>query len=435
MPIYKECAFPADYRRAEVGQILGAVYRLRSIAVTGLPGMGKSSVMRFVVGHREAQALHLAGRAATTAFVHVDCVGLACGDEDEILAEILAQLQRERLAPTISPGANGGTRQQLKDAILNLDAGLHLAVVVDDLDQAAARQSRPLYNYLAHLRNSRPKGNLSYILASRRPLGPLYELQELLDDPCNIGPLAHADALESLRRDEQRLGVAFDAVQREVLVATTGGHPGFLKNAAELVAGGRADTTLPAPELACRLLASTKIASLADELWHDLSAAEQAAAIKIAHGSTFDPASGALTLEQYGLATRSQPAGVLGLFCPLFLALVRSRSATPSLVQVTPSGPNEARVASAASEERVSLPPRVFALLLALARSPGQVVPADEIIEAVYGARAAGVSDAALAQLAKRLRRALDPPGRRLTGDPEYRSVETIRNVGYRLNG
>lgn len=64
MPVYKESAFPAEYRRAEAGRILGAVYRLRSIAVTGLAGMGKSSVMRFVVANGAAQALHLGDRAA-----------------------------------------------------------------------------------------------------------------------------------------------------------------------------------------------------------------------------------------------------------------------------------------------------------------------------------------------------------------------------------
>ncbi|RPI53226.1 MAG: ATP-binding protein, partial [Chloroflexi bacterium] len=293
MPIYKESAFPPEYRRAEAGQILGAVYRLRSIAVTGLAGMGKSSVVRFCVGHREAQALHLAGRAAATAFVHVDCVGLACGDEDEVLAEILAQLQRERLVPPVSPGPNGAARRRLKDAILALDPGLHLVVALDELDQAAAHQSRPFYNYLAHLRNSRPRGNLSYILAGRRLLGPLYELQELLDDPCSIGPLAHADALESLRRDEQRLGFAFDDAQREALVVITGGHPGFLKTAAELVASGRADTAQPAAGLARQMLASNKMASLADELWRDLAEGEQATAAKIAQGLPLDPTSDA----------------------------------------------------------------------------------------------------------------------------------------------
>jgi len=35
MPVYKEAEFPANYRQAEVGRIMSAVYKSRSIAVTG----------------------------------------------------------------------------------------------------------------------------------------------------------------------------------------------------------------------------------------------------------------------------------------------------------------------------------------------------------------------------------------------------------------
>ena len=200
------------------------------------------------------------------------------------------------------------------------------------------------------------------------------------------------------------------------------------------MAGGWADATLP-PAPAARLLGSAKIAGLADgELWRDLTAAEQAAAADLARGLPPN-AAGVRLLEQFGLVTRPGPADAPSLFCPLFLALVQCRPDLPGAVQITAGGANEARVTAAAGEERVALPPRVFALLLALSRSPGQVVPAGEIIEAVYGAEASGVTDAALAQLVKRLRRALDPPGRRLARDPNYCSVETIRTVGYRLNG
>jgi len=72
-------------------------------------------------------------------------------------------------------------------------------------------------------------------------------------------------------------------------------------------------------------------------------------------------------------------------------------------------------------------------LLQALAGGQGQVVPTDALIDQVYGAEAPGVSDAALSQLAKRLRGLLDPAARRLAGDPQYSTVETIRDVGYRL--
>ena len=65
----------------------------------------------------------------------------------------------------------------------------------------------------------------------------------------------------------------------------------------------------------------------------------------------------------------------------------------------------------------------------------GQVVRADNLIAQVYGTEAAGVSDAALSQLVKRLRVTLDAQVRKLMHDSAFTCIETIRNVGYRLNG
>ena len=73
-------------------------------------------------------------------------------------------------------------------------------------------------------------------------------------------------------------------------------------------------------------------------------------------------------------------------------------------------------------------------MLLALIEARGQVLPADAIISHVYGDEAAGVTNAALSQLVKRLRGVLNPCVQKLTNDPTYSCVETIRDVGYRLN-
>jgi hypothetical protein len=61
--LYKEADFPADYRAAEVGQIMAALYRRRSIAITGLAGMGKSNIVRFIVSHPEVRSRYLQERA------------------------------------------------------------------------------------------------------------------------------------------------------------------------------------------------------------------------------------------------------------------------------------------------------------------------------------------------------------------------------------
>jgi len=442
--IYKEARFPADYREMEIRQIMGAVYKLRSIAITGLAGMGKSNVVRFIVSHPQVRPRYLKERADDTAFVHVDCAGLADSDETEILSEIAAQLRYDGISADAAhlPEVSRSIRHVLREQILSVAPNLNLVLVLDYFDEAAVKLDRPFFNYLFHLRNTRPRGNLSYIFATRRPMDHLHELQELLDDGCTVGPLSYKDALASIRRDEVRLGCAFDATQRDKLIVCTGGHPGFLKNAGELLCSGEVDTGLSEEKIARQLLQSGKIKNLCEELWNDLTPAEQAILLKAAGDiplpKSVDTACVAY-LEQSGvLARKKGGAGGLdvAIFCPLFETFVREVKSTASgTVRITAVFPNQARIETPAGEEWITLSPKLFALLLALTEARGQVLPADEIISRVYGDEAAGATNAALSQLVKRLRVALDPRVRKMTDALAYTSVETIRDVGYRFNG
>lgn len=433
--VYKEAGFPADYREAQVRQIMNAVYRLRSIAITGLAGMGKSNLVRFIVSHPQARARYLKDRADDYAFVHVDCAGLACSDEAALLGEISAQLGRAGMPAGSLSHAAQGIRRTLKEQILSLDPGVTLVLALDYFDEAAAGLDKTFFNYLFHLRNIRPGGNLSYIFATRRPMGHLYELQELLDDGCVVGPLGYKDALDSLRRDQARLGAAFDAVQCDRLIACAGGHPGFLKNAAELLSSGQVDTSLSDEELARQMLRSEKVKSLCQELWDDLGPVEQGVLIKAARGAAvFESLDGAAAayLEQCGVLVRKKGGAI---FCPLFETFIRDvKAATSREFRITPVFPNQAGIETPAGEETVTLSPRLFALLMALSDARGQVLSVDETISKVYADEAAGVTNAALSQLVKRLRMALDPHIRRVTNDPTYTCVETVRDVGFRPN-
>jgi len=444
VPTYKEARFPADYREAEVRRIMDAVHKLRSIAVTGLAGMGKSNVVRFIVSHPQVRARYLGERAEDYAFVHVDCAGLARADEAEILGEIAAQLRYEGIGPDgVHPHRHPqDIRRALKQRILALRPDLNLVLVMDYFDEAAAKLDRAFFNYLFHLRNARPRGNLMYVFATRRPIGPLYELHELLDDGYTIGPLSYGDALASIRRDEARLGCTFTPTQRDRLIAWTSGHPGFLKNACELLTGGHIDTGLPDDEIAHQLLRSEKVRRLCRELWDDMATAEQALVLKAVAGAVAPGSADAdrvAYLERTGILVRREGGRFgpsLDVFSPLFGAFVReTHPASSGALRITAAFPNRARIEAPADEERVPLSPKLFALLAALADERGRVCTADELIARVYGDEAAGVTNAALSQLVKRLRGRVDPPARRMSGDPTYTCVETIRDVGYKLNG
>jgi DNA-binding winged helix-turn-helix (wHTH) protein len=442
-PIYKEASFPPDYREAEVRQIMDAVYKLRSIAITGLAGMGKSNVVRFIVSHPEVRPQYLKQKANDYAFVHVDCAGLANNDETEILNEVVLGLHREGISAGRASlvQVSGDARHTLKEQILSLEPNLNLVLALDYFDEAAARLNKAFFNYLFHLRNARPKGNLSFIFVTRRPMGHLHELHELLDDGCVVGPLSTKDAVDSILRDEARMGITFDAAQREALIACTGRHPGFLKNACELLGSGEVDVGLPGEDIARQLLRSEKITNLCQELWNDLMPEEQELLLHAASGipspQLVDSACVAY-LEQSGVLIRGKrDHGDLevSIVCPLFEAFVHEvKAAVSGAIRITAMFPNRVCIETPTGEESIALPPRLFALLLSLTEAPGQILPAEQIISRVYGDEALGVTDAALSQLVKRLRGILDAPVQRMTNNSSYTCVETIRGVGYRFN-
>jgi hypothetical protein len=316
----------------------------------------------------------------------------------------------------------------------------HLVLVLDDFDEALTSLDKAFYNFLAHLRNSRPRGNLMIVFAARRPLGFLYGLQELMDDPCIVGPLSREDALESISRDEIRLGEVFGPQHREALTAVTGGHPGFLKNACELVCNRAINLDLPESEVARQLLASGKIQNLCQEIWNDLKLEEQAVLRCLAAGQASSaPTSGPLLayLEQSGiLVTREDGNGpsALAIFCPLFDTFVRQIGGSAGPISYTSELPNRVRVKTALGEISAPLQPKVFALMSALADKPGQVISKDDLIARIYPGEKEGVTDAALGQLVKRLRKELAPVVAKLIDDPAYEPIETIRDIGFRLN-
>ncbi len=431
-PLYKEARFPPDYRQAQVRQIMRALFKLRSLAITGLAGMGKSNLVRFVVSHPEVRPRYLQARADEFVLIHVDCSSLPANAEPELLEEISAELRSAKISPR-PLSTEDSIRHRLREQILGLPSELTLVIAFDYFDAISAALNQTFFNYLFHLRNARPRGNMSFLFVTRRTLPDLGELQDLMDDDCVVGPLDPKDALGSLQRDEARLNVSFDATARERLIMCTGGHPGLLKNAAELVADGRANTGLSDEEFMRQLLRSQKMQNLCRALWSDLNSGEQSVLVRTVQGISISADESAARLEQYGILIRD-PRGRPVLFSPLFGDFIRAQAPAPGALRIAAVYPNQARIETTTGEELVRLSPKLFALLKTLTDAQGQVLRADDLIAQVYGDEAAGVTDAALAQLVKRLRLTLDPHIQPLLNDRTYTCVETVRDIGYRLS-
>ncbi len=436
--VYKEATFPVHYREAQVRPIMTALYRLRSITVTGAAGMGKSNVVRFILSHAAARTRYLHDRADDYVFAQVDGAGLGEVSEAGVLREIAVELERAGLMPSPGPTPADEIRRAFKARWLNIDPRLNMVIVFDEFEAVAARLNKEFFNYLAHLRNARPRGNVSYLFVARRPVGDLGSLQELLDDSCTIGPFDRRDALDAIQRDERRLDRSFSPGERDQLIAVSGGHPGFLKNLCELAGSGRLDLQRRLDEIAEQAGQSEKIKSLCDELWNDFTVEERAVLSQAARGmsaqrATPDPAT--RWLQQCGLLI-GLVSHETALFSPLFAGYVRAQTtAQRGALRITAVIPNQARLETVDAAEQVHLSPKLFAVLLELVEGRGQLLSNADLIERAYGREAAGVSNAALSQIIQRLRRTLDPVGQRLLHDETYTCIETIRDTGYRLNG
>jgi hypothetical protein len=435
--MYKESTFPLDYREAQVRKIMNALSRLRSIAVIGLAGMGKSNIVRFVVSHPDVREYYLGDKAANFIFVHIDCNQVNCGSEQAILEELSYQWAERGFSPGIrAPARQAGDpirelQRVLVSQLHSLETGLNVAIFLDRFDQACKQLAPHFFAFLRSLRDERK--NVCFVFASRRSLGELFEFQELLDDPCWVGPLNYHDALGSIARDETRLGTAFSEVEKETLIKVTGGHPGLLKNATELLHDRFMNAEESHDQLATRLLESEKIQDVCQDLWADLTSREQEAlGLRARDVSTraLDP--GIVTFfVQAGLLV-GEPDGEMVLFSKVFERFIRARELGWTIEIVV--GPlNEARIQSWKGVHSIDLAPLLFRLLQFTAQHPEKVHTRRQLSDAVYGVDQWPVTLDALGRLVKRLRAELNPALRELTGDAGYDCLVAVRGRGYRL--
>jgi len=425
---FSAASYPATYRQREVETIVTAVRARKSILVTGLAGMGKSHLMRFLVSNEAFRQRYFPRDPTDFAFFFIDCNAMDSEDERSFYRVVITELCQQARLET-GDKLQGVTSEELLTALKGcLDSlyreRLTLVFVLDRFEKLY--RSEKLGHILDNLRYLRDHfaRRISYILATREEIGIASiseEFEDLLYHPATLclKPLTPTDAEGSIERYEAEYNVTFDRQSKRKLISYSGGYPRLLRAACELAQEGKVDLAADDAEAIRQLLNDRRVQSACQKIWEGLSGEDRAALRLMLTGASAPEDSS--PLMQYGLVITAQ-VGQPKIFCPLFETFVRENEEMDLTLQLIP--PNKVLRGGQA----ITLTSLEFRFLTCLLEKPGEVRSYDEIIEKSYPdvKTKEGVTSQALASLATRVRRTINVPG--------YNFIENVRGIGYRLN-
>ena len=353
MSIWK--TYPSNYRESEVQRILRAARSGECVSVIGLSGAGKSNLMGFLANRPEI---------FTHPNILVDCNRLRGNSATELF-----RLIRRSLGDTSTPGDEFEALDGLIEQKL-AENGDKLAVLLDRFEVLGAPSTGSGQAIASNLRALRDahKYQLTFVIATRRPLNPYSELAELFfGHTLWLGPLSESDTLWNVLRYASRVDQDWDPSIAAQMRELTWGYPSLLRAVCEAYAeGAKLDLT--------ELREHPAIQRRVKEFWED------------------EPSESDLRNSHL----KGQP----------FLE----------------SAPNPQEF------DTSQLTEKEFLLLEYLQAHPNQVCSKDDLVQAVWPEDVIyerGIRDDSLAQLVRRLRVKIEPD----PSQPRY--IQTVPGRGY----
>lgn len=431
---------PLRYRQEVAAKFFDHYVRAgESCILVGMAGSGMTRLVDFLV-RPDVQAHYLAGDLPL--LLKVDCNRAAaltdwglyevmlttlvegCSRRPEMVG-LRAELSALRSEVITTQNALLALRNlELAVNILLQQAGVRLYLVFNAFD--GFLHSLP-DQALAHLRALRDahKYELDYALCLLqlpellRPESRDQLLARFLQNVLVVGHYCEEDAKLMLEQLSTRHGTVLSQAVVQQIMRVSGRHAGLIQGVFNSLSGVEGELSDKA--LIERLLDHSPASIECQRIWDRLSELEQEGLKAVVRGSPLD-AEAQRFLERKRLIFPQ--ARQTAVFSPLFSQFIHRLDA---------SGPDRLVVDSRAHlitiGKRVipGISPLVFKLLDYLYRHVGEACRRDEIIDAVYGSQAGGVSDEALASLVRMARQAIEPDE-----DP-YEFLLTVRGVGYRL--
>ncbi len=432
--------YAAGHHFEELSAIRQVIQANSSLFVLGLSGSGKSSALRFLVSNPAAQSSGMS-------FVYIDCNGLDWEREsetvhEEICGQVIEHLNRQQIVTETIPSSRTTARYVLKSVMgdLSINGPSHLAIIFDRSELLQNMLGEPFFNYMRALRDINPR--LSFVFSGRnlnpRAFGELVDV--LWDGPIWIGALSIEDAENVIYRHSLRLGFTLEAEHVDKLLRCAGRHPGLIKYTCELVRAGKVHLDDGEQEIIEQLLVAPSIEHQCRDMWQDLDFPTQDELRQIARAETTPPSYDSGLLFHSGIVEQTED-GEVSFTSNVFKWYVRGLGPPPITIEkvvvkglealALPKGITEDLGPLNLDVEEVVIRGSVgiiftkeeFRLFKKLWDNQPEVVPSDQISEAVWPNKQRSVAQQEIANLVEKIREDL--------GDPGY--IESVSDRGYRF--
>ncbi len=430
-PTHFESLYPPKTRFEEIGKVIEILRAGRSAQVVGLPGVGKSNVLRLLPYNKEVRVLHLGEDESSWHFVYMDFSEVRGRTSTDVIKFILISLSYslgERDLKEEQEKVNGFLKealefsddlilfQSLKKAVdyLAKERNLYIVFLFDRFEDYIPSIDDKFFLNLKILRN-RVKYNFLAVFAVTRPIEDeldgslLGEFNEFLVGNTVFLPIKDPIGLEfRFEYLEKITGKKASESSKKEIEKLTAGHGKLARLCYEAVLAGAEK------DLETVFLSKPQIKNALAEIWNYLRP-EEKTDIKNGDKNEF--------LEKIGLLSDAPKITI-----PLLSDFINNISEAPQKHSLEyDETKNEIKKGEDVLSD--SLTPSEFRLLRYLLTNRGKICEKDEIIENVWkdSKTQEGVTDQALDQIIYRLRKKVeDDPN-----NPHF--IHTIKGRGYKL--
>lgn len=432
-PKYFETLYPEDSLNEEISKVIGFVKKGASSQVLGLPGVGKSRLLRLLAYNRKVREYHLENQEKYH-FVYMDFSEVRNRPLSDVTKFILISLGyslSERGMTNESTQINAFLKeavefndelvlfQALKKTIdyLALEKDMTIVLLFDRLEQYSQDITEQFFINLKILRN-RAKYKFSCVFALSRPIdllidvSTLAEFYEFLIGNSVFIKLSHPNEPDFRLNYIEKVAGKKNEEAREELMKLTGGHGKLVKIAYEAVLS---EEKIPG-DLEKFLLNHRQMRGALTEIWNFLTTEEQHIVKNLKNHTDQTK-----YLQLIGLIENNKIA------IPIFEAFVSTIEEKKEKLSYNEEL-NEIYKGEIVISD--SLTPSEFRLLKHLIVNKDRTVEKEEIINAVWTdlKTQAGVTDQALDQIVYRLRKKIESD----PNNPQY--VLTVKGKGLKYS-